>query len=185
MRCVPWAFALVVIPGIASAHTGDHGTLSFIAGLAHPFTGFDHLLAMLGVGVIAGRARGPLRFWLPLCFLAAMAFGGVLAVRGLPLPMVETMIAVSVVLTCGAVLASLRLPSHLTAAIAATFAVFHGYAHGTEMSADAAALGYGAGYLMSTALLLSIGFALGQLRPFPSKQHKDSAASSDPSASSG
>lgn len=176
MRCIPWALALIVIPGVAAAHPGDHSTMSFIAGCAHPFTGLDHLLTMVGIGVLAGKAQGILRRWLPMSFLAAMAFGGMLAVRGLPLPLVETMIALSVVLTCGAVLTSLRLPSHLLAASAATFAVFHGYAHGAEMGTSFSALSYGVGFLTGTALLLGIGYVLGQLR---------AVADKNPSISSG
>ncbi|MET0659088.1 MAG: HupE/UreJ family protein [Steroidobacteraceae bacterium] len=174
MRCFLWALALIALPGLAGAHTGDHSTMSFIAGCAHPFTGLDHLIAMLGVGVIAARASDGARYGLPLGFLGAMAFGGALVVVGLPLPLVETMIALSVVFTCAAVLTSLHLPCHLTAAIVATFAVFHGYAHGAEMSGSSA-WSYGAGCLTGAALLLAIGFVLGQLRPLAAKQAKDTS----------
>ena len=169
MHCVLWALTLIALPGLAGAHTGDHSTMSFIAGCAHPFTGLDHLLTMLGVGVLAVRATGAARLGLPLGFLGAMAFGGALAVVGLPLPWIETMIVLSAVFTCAAVLTSLRLPSHFTAAVAATFAVFHGYAHGAEMSASAG-LSYGAGCLTGAALLLGIGYFLGQLRPLAAKR---------------
>ncbi|MET0986192.1 MAG: HupE/UreJ family protein [Steroidobacteraceae bacterium] len=177
MGCVLWALALIALPGMAGAHTGDHSTMSFIAGCAHPFTGLDHLLAMLGVGVIAARATGAARFGLPLGFLGAMAVGGALAVVGLPLPLVETMIALSVVLTCAAVLTSLRLPSHFTAAAAATFAVFHGYAHGAEMSASSV-WSYSAGCLTGASLLLGMGFIVGQLRRLSATRVKDASTTS-------
>jgi urease accessory protein len=164
--------ALIAIPGIAAAHTGHHAVMSVASGLMHPFTGLDHLLAMLGVGVIAGRSRGPMRLWLPLCFLSAMAIGGTLAMHGLPLPWVETMLVVSVFLIAGGALTSLRVPGHLIAAMTALFAIFHGYAHGLEMHADASSLGYGAGYLTSAALLLLMGVAIGRLRPFAAIRQK-------------
>jgi urease accessory protein len=164
MRCVPWALALIVLPSIAGAHTGDHASMSFIAGCMHPFTGLDHLLAMVGVGVIAGRATGTVRWLLPLCFLSAMAAGGALGMEAMPLSLVETVIAMSVLFTSAAVLVPLRLSPHLMAALTALFAIFHGHAHGTEMDAATSAFAYAAGMLTGAALLLAIGFALGRLR---------------------
>ena len=47
------------------------------------------------------------------------------------------------------------------------FAIFHGHAHGAEMPMDVSAAGYGAGFLIATALLhatgIGIGLSLGKL----------------------
>ncbi|HEY0060604.1 MAG TPA: HupE/UreJ family protein, partial [Telluria sp.] len=60
------ALCLIALP--AAAHSGHGPELGFAAGLAHPFTGLDHLLAMLGVGMWSRRQGQPLS--LPLTFLA-------------------------------------------------------------------------------------------------------------------
>ncbi|HRE53558.1 MAG TPA: HupE/UreJ family protein, partial [Candidatus Competibacter sp.] len=50
--------------------SADHG---FAAGLLHPLTGLDHLLAMVAVGLFAARAAGPKLA--PATFVLAMALG--------------------------------------------------------------------------------------------------------------
>ncbi|HBP2134768.1 TPA: protein hupE, partial [Pseudomonas aeruginosa] len=42
------ALALLAAPALAFAHPG-HGEHGLVAGLAHPLTGLDHLLAMFAV----------------------------------------------------------------------------------------------------------------------------------------
>ena len=50
---VPTALLLLLASGTALAHPGHDGGLA--AGLAHPFTGLDHLLAMVAVGLWAAQ----------------------------------------------------------------------------------------------------------------------------------
>lgn len=45
----------------AMAHTGGETASGLLAGLAHPFTGLDHLQAMLAVGILASQQKGRLR----------------------------------------------------------------------------------------------------------------------------
>jgi urease accessory protein len=56
-----------------------------------------------------------------------------------------------------------RLKLGLTAVLAALFASGHGYVHALEAGADSRALGYGGGFLVSTALLLGIGLLIGRV----------------------
>jgi len=44
---------------------------AFMAGLTHPFTGVDHLVAMLAVGVLAGMTRR----WRAVAFAGAIGLG--------------------------------------------------------------------------------------------------------------
>ena len=67
--------ALLALPALALAHTGADGGAhhGFAAGFLHPFTGIDHLLAMLLVG--AWSATLQRRWWLaPLAFIALLAW---------------------------------------------------------------------------------------------------------------
>jgi urease accessory protein len=48
-------------------------------------------------------------------------------------------------------------------ALVGVFAVFHGHVHASEMPANASGLGYGMGFLTSTALLHGLGIGLGLL----------------------
>jgi len=131
---------------------------AFAAGLAHPMLGADHLVAMLTVGLWAARFSGAARWALPASFVGFMLVGALLAVPGAPLPAGEQVIAASVFVLGLAVLTSVRLPAWLAAAFVATFALFHGHAHGLEAAGDPAFL---AGVLGATAFLHGVGLTLG------------------------
>jgi urease accessory protein len=49
-----FCLALVVVSTPAAAHTGHPGHASFMAGLLHPLTGWDHLLAVATAGAALG-----------------------------------------------------------------------------------------------------------------------------------
>jgi len=132
---------------------------AFLAGFAHPMAGADHLVAMVTVGLWAARLGGAARWALPASFVGFMLIGGLLAAPGVaPLPAGEQVIVASVFVLGLAVLAAVRLPAWLAAAFVATFALFHGHAHGIESAGDPRFL---AGVLGATALLHAIGLALG------------------------
>jgi len=146
---------------VALAHPG-HGPADGIgAGFAHPLSGWDHLLAMLAVGIWAAQLRAPRL--IPAAFLLLLAVGAAGGHLLGAVPGVEQAIAASV-LVLGLLLArAVKLPVSIAAAIVGTFAVFHGLAHGAEMPATAGGLAYGAGFLAATALLLTAGVGLGML----------------------
>lgn len=154
------ALVLLTICGTAAAHPG-HGT-SYMAGLAHPWLGADHLLAMLAVGLWAAQLGGRARWLVPLSFVSVMAAAGALGMAGVSLPMVESGIAASVLVLGLLIAVAARLPVGAGASLVALFAIFHGYAHGAEMPADGSAWGYGLGFVLSTAALHGIGLALGR-----------------------
>jgi urease accessory protein len=150
--------------GIAAAHVGEAGHVhGFGAGFVHPFTGLDHLLAMVAVGLWAAQQRGTALWVLPLSFVAAMSLGALAGLGGLPLPMVESGIALSVLVLGLAVATAWRLPVSVSAALVALFALCHGHAHGTELAEGSGAAAYILGFVLATALLHAsgIGLALG------------------------
>ncbi len=151
---------LCLLAGTASAHTGDHTTVTgFAGGLTHPLSGLDHLLAMLAIGLWAAQQGGRALWAIPAAFVGAMAVGGGLALAGLSLLHVETGIAASV-LVLGLLIATRRQwAAPVGMAIAATFAVFHGYAHGLEMPQAASPALYALGFVLATACLHGTGIA--------------------------
>ena len=71
LRTGPLVAAVSLWAAPALAHPGHDGA-SLAAGLAHPLTGLDHLLAMLAVGLLAARRGGrALALW-PAAFVGAM-----------------------------------------------------------------------------------------------------------------
>lgn len=153
--------ALCTIAGTAAAHPGHDVAFSAWSGFAHPWGGLDHLLAMLGVGVLAALRGGATRWRLPLAFLAMTAAGAGWVALGGAVPGVETGIALSVLAIGGLIAGSRALREGALLALVAGFAIFHGAAHAAEMPAAAVLLGYGSGFLVSTALLHGLGLAIG------------------------
>jgi urease accessory protein len=149
---------LCLFAGSASAHPG-HMAAGFAGGLAHPFLGLDHLLAMIAIGLWAAQQGGRALWAVPAAFVGAMVLGGGLAWAGLPLPQAETGIAASV-LVLGLLIATQRQWA-VTAgmAIAAGFAIFHGYAHGMEMLQATSPALYALGFILATVSLHGVGIA--------------------------
>lgn len=132
-----------------------------LAGFAHPLSGWDHAVAMIGVGIWAAQSGRGARWSLPASFLAAMAAGGGLGMSGFALPAVETGIALSLLALGIAIVAAARPVAWLGMALVAGFAVFHGHAHGAALPAGTSALLHGAGFLLATSTLHLAGLGLG------------------------
>lgn len=146
-------------------HTGyDDG---IFAGLLHPILGIDHLLAMVTVGLLSAQLGGRAIWTVPATFVSVMAVSGVLGIVGIPLPFVEYGIALSVVVLGVALLAPKKLPVSLTMVFVGLFALFHGYAHGTELPAFSETaldvFAYVFGFLLATASLHLVGALVGQM----------------------
>jgi urease accessory protein len=158
-RIILGAVAATLLAVPALAHPG-HDQRGLVAGLMHPIGGVDHLAAMLAVGLWAGLVGGERRWVWPACFVVAMVAGAAAGWSGLPVPVVETVIAASV-LALGAAIATGWSPTvAVGGALIAAFGLAHGFAHGAEMPAGSLLSGYAAGFVGGTALLHAVGLAL-------------------------
>lgn len=151
----------------ALAHGGGATVGGFLAGLMHPVFGPDHVIAMVAVGLWGAFLGQPAIWLLPVVFPLVMASGGALGVIGIPVPQVETGIALSAILLGLAVAAASRPPLWIAAALVGAFAVFHGHAHGAELPAAASPLTYSVGFVVATGLLHLCGIAFGLLAARP------------------
>ncbi|MCJ7798720.1 MAG: HupE/UreJ family protein [Polaromonas sp.] len=148
----------------SNAHIGTdfaaHEGMGLADGLLHPFTGLDHLAAMLAVGFWSALTAR--RLWTaPLAFAAMLLAGAALGLAGIELPAVEPMIAASLLVLGLLVALRARLPTALAAALVGVFAVFHGVAHGPELAGAAASGAPLAGMLIATVALHATGLGLG------------------------
>ena len=155
------AIALTILmSGVAFAHTGVDHEYSFFAGLQHPFTGLDHMLAMVAVGLWAGLNGGRALWAWPLAFVGLMIAGGVLGATEVTLPWVEPGILASVVVLGLLIVAAVQLRVAAGAAIIAVFALLHGHAHGSEVHLEAAAATHALGFVVATIVLHGVGLAV-------------------------
>lgn len=158
-------YFVAVLP--ADAHGVDGYGGGFVAGFTHPILGWDHVAAMVAVGLWGAFLGAPAIWILPVVFPLVMALGAAAGIVGIPLPAVETGIALSAVVLGIMIVFAARPPVAVSAAIVGAFAIFHGYAHGTELPASVNAFAYAVGFVVSTGLLHLIGIAFGLLVKWP------------------
>lgn len=150
-------------PGTAGAHVQGGEAAGLVAGLEHPVSGLDHVLAMIAVGLWGAQLGVPAVWLLPVTFPMVMAFGGTLGLMGVALPGIELGIAASAIALGLAVFLEARPQPWLAALLVGAFAICHGNAHGTELPHGGNALLYSIGFVAATGTLHAVGIGLGLL----------------------
>lgn len=153
-----YGLAAMALPALA--HPGHElGAGSVAVGFFHPLLGVDHILAMGAVGLWAALLGGRAVWTVPTTFTLCMLAGFGIALTGISLPGVEPGIAASVVILGLLVAATVRLPLAPSVGLVGLFAVFHGHAHGAELTGATSA--FALGFVAATALLHGAGLVLG------------------------
>ncbi len=142
-------------------------TAAFLSGYVHPILGFDHLLAMVAVGLLSVQMGGKAIWRVPAAFVVFLGIGGVVGILGLPLPQVEGIISFSVFAIGLAIALRWRAATLVGAVFVAVFAVFHGHAHATDVPALDEPVGYVAGFMAASITLHVVGVSLGLLSGKP------------------
>jgi urease accessory protein len=164
--CALAAFVLLCAqPSWAHIQAGQ--AAGFWIGLQHPWSGFDHILAMVAVGLWGAQLGNPALWVLPVAFPMVMSFGAVMGLLGIPLPGVEVGIALSALLLGGMVLGEVRPNLVVAAALVGFFAIFHGHAHGTELPPGQSGMLYSMGFVIATGCLHAMGIAVGLIHRWP------------------
>lgn len=151
----------------ALAHESTGLAGGFYSGFVHPILGWDHVIAMVAVGLWGAFLGNPAIWILPVVFPLVMALGGALGVAGLAIPAVEAGIASSAIVLGLMVALAVRPPLWVAAVIVGGFAIFHGHAHGTELPEAANPLAYSLGFVLATGMLHVGGIAFGLLVRWP------------------
>ncbi len=160
-RVATLCITLLLYAQAAQAHVNKGEAVGFLSGLKHPISGLDHVVAMIAVGLWGAQLGAPAIWVLPVAFPMVMACGGMLGLLGVPLPGIEIGIAASAILLGAAVMMEVRPPIGLAAVLVGFFAIFHGYAHGSELPAGQSGLLYSIGFVMATGCLHGVGISIG------------------------
>jgi urease accessory protein len=161
--------AMMVLASAAtlSAHEQQGQAQGFLTGLRHPISGWDHVLAMIAVGLWGAQLGAPALWLLPITFPMMMAAGGFIGLVGIRLPGVEIGVALSALLLGLAVATEAKPKMASCMALVAMFAIFHGHAHGTELPPGQNGLMYSIGFVTATGCLHAIGIAIGLVHKWP------------------
>lgn len=147
----------------AWAHFGGAIGGGWRDGFAHPFSGLDHVAAMVAVGLWATLLPRPALWLLAPVFPLFMAFGVSMVPAGWVLPGAADATAISVAVLGVLLAVAARPPLAVAAAVMALFGLMHGYAHGAEMPETATPLLYGHGLITASAMLELAGIGAGLL----------------------
>jgi urease accessory protein len=148
---------LAIAPALA--HPG-HDSMTLAAGLLHPLSGADHILAMTAVGLLAAKRGGAALITWPCAFIAAMLAGYAAGLAHRVSFSVEPGILASVIVLGALAASSVSAPLAAGLGLIGLFGLCHGYAHGAEAPAGAG-IGFPIGFAVSTAALHGLGLALG------------------------
>jgi urease accessory protein len=161
------ALALAAMPHPAIAHVAQGQAAGFLTGLRHPWSGLDHVLAMIAVGLWGAQLGSPALWLLPVTFPMMMSVGAVMGLIGMGLPGVEVGIALSSLLLGGMVMGEVRPKLAVAVLLVGFFAVFHGHAHGTELPPGQSGLLYSMGFVIATGCLHGMGIGIGLVHRWP------------------
>lgn len=156
--------AFIAAPAAAFAHPGLHA-LGFNDGFVHPFTGADHLMAMVAVGFWAGQFSGKTRFFIPAIFAAMMVLGAALGFHHQAPSLIEYGIAASVAVMGALIAFDVKLPVAPACLLIASFALCHGFAHGAEAPQAATQEAFFSGFVLASLILQGLGLALAAVKP--------------------
>src|SRR5258708_34859452 len=92
-----------------------------------------------------------------------MILGGLLALGGVAVPLIEPAVLASVLVLGVCVALGTSVPPSAVLVLPGLFAICHGYAHVAEMTPGASPAAYAAGFLLATITLISIGITIGAL----------------------
>lgn len=167
-RTVLLALAAITLAAFpALAHEGEGVGGGLISGFLHPILGWDHVAAMVAVGLWGAFLGKPAIWQLPVIFPVVMVIGGILGIAGVAVPQVETGIAASALVLGVMVALAVRPPIWVAWVLVGFFAIFHGHAHGTELPGAANAVAYSIGFVVGTGLMHMIGIGFGILARWP------------------
>ena len=156
-----WLLLFAAAATTASAHPLHGSAASFTTGLAHPLGGWDHLLAMLAIGLWSAQLGRRAVWCVPATFVFILALAAGAGHLIGAIPALDQGAAASVLALGLLVGTATRVPVASGMALAALFAVFHGFAHGAELPAGGSFPAYGAGFILTSVALHLAGLGLG------------------------
>jgi urease accessory protein len=155
------AILLALAPNAQAHILPDEGG-GFKAGFHHPWSGLDHICAMVAVGLWGAQLGGRAMWLLPVVFPLVMSVGGFFGLIGVPLPGQEIGIALSALLLGTMVCLEVK-PKNLVwpAILVGVFGFYHGHAHGVELPPGESGLLYSIGFVLATGTLHACGITIG------------------------
>jgi urease accessory protein len=150
--------AMLLAPGSAQAHALFGEGNDFYNGLAHPFLSLPHLLATLGMGLLAGLHGGPQVTRYIAAFLGALVAGLVSATYSLGFT-AETPLLIGALLLGLALAIGRPLPMRILLPAFVILVLLMGLDFASETAGSKVGLNFGTGISLYFLFLVALGFA--------------------------
>ena len=152
--------SLAFLPVLAMAHPGhDQTHTGFMAGFIHPFTGLDHMMMALALGVLLSSVA---KQWKAVGFIAiatALVVGFVIGAQHfIPEQYAEYGIVLSLLVVATALW---KKSTRILPIATAMLVTFHGVAHGAELGHSGHVATLILGMIAAMSMIYFIGLALG------------------------
>jgi urease accessory protein len=133
----------------------------FLSGIGHPVIGIDHLAFIIAIGLAAGFVGSGSGIGIIAGFIAASSLGVLAHVIELNVPLVEPIVAVSVIIAGAALAIGVTAARGGWLLLAIIAGLFHGYAFGeTIVGAERSVIG---AYLIGLAIVEAVIAALAMM----------------------
>ena len=144
------------------ARSLTNNSSGFGSGFSHPILGLDHFLAMLGVGIWGAQMGGRQMWSLPISFPIIMCIGAIISISNIfTIRYEEYIIALSVIILGLFIFCKWTTNETIAIMIIGFIAIFHGYAHGSEIPKAIDPASFIIGFVISTGLIHVVGVLLG------------------------
>lgn len=162
-----WTMAAIVAIGIvplfataAAAHSVNRHFGDFYGGMLHPLTALEHLVPILGLGLLAGQQGTSAARWILLLFPAGLLLGAAVATQFEPSQFVEGLNRLSFVAIGGLVAIRLRVPLLGLAIAAPVLGFLHGYENTAGISSSVAIHLFISGIVVTGIAMIAIFAAI-------------------------
>jgi urease accessory protein len=161
---LPVGLTAALVATLASPSAQAHGEASggFLAGVAHPLLGLDHLVMLVAVGTVAAALSTRLLLWA----LAGALLGAAIGFGGVTVPAAELLASLAIAAVGLVLLAPARLAAVAGPLVAGGIAI-HAMLHGLEAPRDQGSLLWWTGALLASALVVGVTTVLMQRLPAP------------------
>ena len=131
-------FLCLGLPQVVEAHSVNKQFGDFYGGMLHPITALEHLVPILGLGLLAGQQGTTRARWVLLLFPIGLLVGTTVATGMEPSSLVEWFNRVSFVVLGAVIAGAVRLPLPVLAASAIVLGFSHGYENTADISSSVA-----------------------------------------------
>lgn len=158
---------VLIVADAAYGHSVNKQFGDFYGGMLHPLTALEHLLPILGLGLLAGQQGTAVSRWVVLLFPMGLFLGASLGGPWEPSGWIEWFNRLSFVGLGILIAAEVRVPTSVAAILAVAAGLAHGYENTADVSSTVCLPLFVPGIVVSGIALVAVFAAVAASREAP------------------